>query len=223
MARGGGLNTLYAVVGLGIAGIFLYDLIISPRCKHIIPVFDMMDTTCLLAGDKRAGLIMNPAGVPEWLRSIQRSAEEMWNRATGKAWTEAQGRGGQPVRSFTEITGIQPKGVAPRITTTPSTGRSGAPIDLQSRFPSSGPKPRIITARPTPTPKVGGRPAPAAESPLSLRNVFRGLGVKPGEVSRAVNEYFEFLKRGGGLGVEEWFRLGRPSWPGGLRGIKPIL
>lgn len=138
-----GLGIVVSLVTLGVAGLLIYDVMFSKRCHHLIPIFDMLDTYCLVPGvlggggpqfGQQIGLVMDPTKVGQWLRSIQGSADTRFNKAAGDVLSYSQKTGRQAIRPYTsppEVTaGPKSPGtrqaVPPR-TTTPPTGRSGAP------------------------------------------------------------------------------------------------
>lgn len=196
-----GLGIVVSLVTVGIAGLFLYDIIFSKRCAHIIPVFDMMDTTCLLAGNKQAGILMDPTRVSDWLRSIQGSADIKYNRAVGDALSYSQKTGRQAVRPYTSPPSTTP-GAGPK-----SPGRSQA---VRPGTSTPTPTPRGASGAPQITPRGGA-------SPLSFENFMQGLR-NMFKAPMTYEQWLRWVKAGGDPGIG--YRSGgiKGAIQGGLKG-----
>lgn len=195
-----GLGIVVSLVTLGVAGLLIYDVMFSKRCHHLIPIFDMLDTYCLVPGvlggggpqfGQQIGLVMDPTKVGQWLRSIQGSADTRFNKAAGDVLSYSQKTGRQAIRPYTS---------PPEVTAGPkSPGRSQA-----IRPGTSTPTPRGVSGAPQITPRGGASPFSFENFMGGLRSLFNLQGTQ-----KWFNEYQKYLSRGGGLNYEDWFKWER--------------
>ena len=232
-----------AVVGaIGLAGFLAYDYFYNAQCKRILPFFNLTDPSCLGGSGggaggpgfgQRAGLIMDPLKVGEWLRSIQGSADTQFYKSKGRLMERAQGRpvGSRPVRVLSNPpVDLTLKGPLGGRISLPKTGQApiikaqgGARIGLGAGSKIAL-KPKITLPQINPTAKYRyirpGRPV-APKGPIEFNDIVRGIteALSPKGSPRTIPEYLEWIKSGfKDPGARVWESLG-----GEVRAGKPVI